>query len=148
MAPLTQAEVDSIVAELAPQISTEDDKAKVGAAAYTALFAVRPEFIQMFRRLQGMTMEQIAKSDGLRHHGIALVDGLVKLVVAGADDERLAKECALNGRIHRRVPKADFQFSTDVFVEFFNVALKKEENKKAMEKFLKHIFSGITEKIS
>ncbi|CAH8662843.1 unnamed protein product [Dicrocoelium dendriticum] len=142
MAPLTAAEVSSLLAELGPHAETQEKKEALGVSAYRALFGAKPEYINLFSKLQGLTIDNVFDSSGIKYYGATLVDEFVKIVQAAADDAALSKVLEDNGKAHttRNVNKEQFLSGEPVFVDFFKKTLSNAQNVESMEKLLHHIF--------
>nr|P56532.2 RecName: Full=Globin; AltName: Full=Myoglobin [Dicrocoelium dendriticum] len=69
MAPLTAAEVSSLLAELGPHAETQEKKEALGVSAYRALFGAKPEYINLFSKLQGLTIDNVF----IKYYGGTLV---------------------------------------------------------------------------
>ncbi|KAF7261778.1 hypothetical protein EG68_01358 [Paragonimus skrjabini miyazakii] len=149
MAPLTQAEVDGVVTELGPFLTSEDKKIDLGLGAYRALLCAKPEYIQMFTKLQGLTVDNVFQSEGIKYYAKTLVEDLVKMLMAAAQDDEMQKVLVHSGHQHtsRKVNKQQFMSGESIFIDYFNGTLCKPENKTAMEKFLKHAFPVIANNI-
>ncbi|CAH8662925.1 unnamed protein product [Dicrocoelium dendriticum] len=145
MPPLTKAEVDSLLAELGPQVNTEADKIALGVQAYRKFLTAYPQYIALFSRLQGLDINNVFQSDGIKYYGRTFVDDIVKFVQAAADDAQFKKALEDNGKAHttRNVTKDQFMSGEPIFIDFFKSALKKPENQAAVEKLLKAIFPTV-----
>ncbi|KAF5405737.1 Myoglobin 1 [Paragonimus heterotremus] len=149
MAPLTQAEVDGVVAELSPFLVSDAKKVELGLGAYKALFKAKPEYIQLFSKLQGLNTDNVFQSDGIKYYAGTLVAELVRTFTVAAKEEELNKALIQTGQQHtsRNVNKQQLISGEPIFIDFFNKTLCKPENKAAMEKFLKHAFPAIASHI-
>ncbi|KAF6768145.1 hypothetical protein AHF37_09132 [Paragonimus kellicotti] len=149
MAPLTQAEVDGVVAELNPFLTSDDKKIELGLGAYRALLCAKPEYIQMFTKLQGLTVDNVFQSEGIKYYAKTLVEDLVKMLMSASQDDEIQKLLIHSGNQHtsRKVNKQQFMSGESIFIDYFNKTLRKPENKAAMEKFLKHSFPVIADNI-
>ncbi|KAA3680141.1 uncharacterized protein DEA37_0008335 [Paragonimus westermani] len=149
MAPLTQAEVDGVVSELNPFLASDAKKVELGLGVYKTLLTAKPEYIQLFSKLQGLTVDNVFQSEGLKYYARTLVEDLVKMLTVAAKDDELQKVLVSSGHQHttRKVTKQQFLSGEPIFIDFFNKTLSKPENKAAMEKFLKHAFPVIANNI-
>ncbi|CAH8662854.1 unnamed protein product [Dicrocoelium dendriticum] len=143
MAPLRKTQVDSLLDELGPHVNTDQGKVSLGVQAYTKLFTAYPQHINLFSRLQGLDITNVVQSEGIKYYGRTLIDDIVKMVKAAADDAQFKKAVEENGENHvtRNVTKDQFMSGESIFIEFFKSVLNKPENKDAIEKLLKIIFS-------
>ncbi|KAA3680143.1 uncharacterized protein DEA37_0008340 [Paragonimus westermani] len=149
MTPLTQTEVDGVVAELSPFLASDVKKLELGLGAYKALFKAKPEYIQLFSKLQGLNIDNVFQSEGIKYYAGTLVAELVKTFTVAAKEEELRKALLHTAQQHtsRNLNKQQLMSGEPIFIEFFNKTLSKPENKAAMEKFLKHAFSAIASHI-
>ncbi|KAF5405739.1 Myoglobin [Paragonimus heterotremus] len=149
MAPLTQTEVDGIMSELSPFLASDAKKVELGLGAYKALLTAKPEYIPLFSKLQGLTIDNVFQSEGIKYYARTLVEDLVKMLKTAAKDDELQKVLVQSGHQHtsRKVTKQQFMNGEPIFIDYFNKTLSKPENKAAMEKFLKHSFPVIANNI-
>ncbi|KAA0199099.1 Globin-3 [Fasciolopsis buskii] len=149
MTVLTQSQVDSILADLAHHIDTTEHKTEMGVSIYKTLFGAHPEYISYFSKLQGLTKDNVAQSEGIKYYGRTLAEELVSLIKAASDSKALEERIAKGGADHksRPVTKEQFTDAEPLFVKFFHDILTKPENKAAMEKLLKHVIAGMAAKL-
>ncbi|KER23640.1 hypothetical protein T265_08533 [Opisthorchis viverrini] len=146
MAPLTQSQIAGIHKELLPILSNDEAKTSFGVGAYKAFLGAHPEYIQYFSKLNGLTIDNVFESEGIKYYGRTLVDEIVKMLTAGADDEKLKQVLHDSGKAHtaRNIDNATFMSGLPVFVDYFNKSLTVPENQTAMEAFLNHVFPNIS----
>ncbi|GAA32735.1 Globin-3 [Clonorchis sinensis] len=146
MAPLTESQIAGIHEELLPHICSDEAKTSFGVGAYKAFLGAHPEYIQHFSKLNGLTIDNVFESEGIKYYGRTLVDEIVKMLTAGADDEKLQQLLHDSGKAHtaRNIDNAKFMSGLPVFVDYFNRSLTVPENQIAMEAFLNHVFPNIS----
>ncbi|KAA3680140.1 uncharacterized protein DEA37_0008336 [Paragonimus westermani] len=146
MAVLTQGEVDSLVAELGPRLENLEE---FGMSIYKELFTAHPEYITLFSKLQGLTLDNVMQSEGIKYYGRTLATELKLIVTNAANASELEAILVKNSKDHstRNVTSDQFLSGEPVFVKYFNELLTKDENKAAMEKLLKHAMPAIASKI-
>ncbi|KAF8568373.1 hypothetical protein P879_01080 [Paragonimus westermani] len=142
-------EVDGVVAELGPFLASDIKKVELGLGAYKALFKAKPEYIQLFSKLQGLNIDNVFQSDGIKYYAGTLVAELVRTFTVAAKEEELHKALIHTAQQHtsRNVNKQQLMSGEPIFIDFFNKTLSKPENKATMEKFLKHAFPAIASHI-
>ncbi|OON21293.1 globin [Opisthorchis viverrini] len=113
MAPLTQSQIAGIHKELLPILSNDEAKTSFGVGAYKAFLGAHPEYIQYFSKLNGLTIDNVFESEGIKYYGRTLVDEIVKMLTAGADDEKLKQVLHDSGKAHtaRNIDNATFMVS-------------------------------------
>ncbi|CAH8662873.1 unnamed protein product [Dicrocoelium dendriticum] len=143
MAPLTKAQVDNLLDELRPHVNTDQGKVSLGIQAYRKFFTAYPQHINLFSRLQGLDVTNVFQSEGIKHYARALIDGIVKIVNSAAEDAQFKNAVEANAVLHatRNVTKNQFMSAEPFFIEGFKSVLTKQENKDAMEKLMKIVFS-------
>lgn len=79
----------------------------------SSLFTVHPEYIARFTRLQGLNLSNVMDSEGMVHYARTLIEKLVNMIKAGADDVQLKTLTDISGKAHqpRNVTKAEFGVS-------------------------------------
>ncbi|VDP67586.1 unnamed protein product [Echinostoma caproni] len=149
MTVLTQAQVDSILADLHSHIDTTEHVTEMGVSIYKALFAAHPEYISHFSKLQGLTKDNVASSEGIKYYGRTLGEELVHLIKAAHDHAALEARIVQNGKDHtqRKVTKEQFTGAAPIFIKFFQGLLKKPEDQAAIEKLFNHVMPAIAEKM-
>ncbi|TGZ73100.1 hypothetical protein CRM22_001708 [Opisthorchis felineus] len=110
MAPLTKDEVDVLLAELNPLVSTSEQKIEFGKAIYMALFTAYPEYIGLFSKMQGLTKDNVEASEGIKYYGRTLTDSILEILQGASDDGELDALLEKNGKEHvtRNVTKQQF----------------------------------------
>ncbi|VDP67587.1 unnamed protein product [Echinostoma caproni] len=110
MAPLTQAEVDSVMQELGPMTADAEKRTELGLKVYKALFNAKPDYITLFTKLQGLTKDNVMQSDGIKYYGRTYVEDLVKFIQAAAKDPELQAliETSIQQHKQRNVNKEQF----------------------------------------
>ncbi|KAA0193472.1 Globin-3 [Fasciolopsis buskii] len=149
MAPLTQQEVDALIAELNPLISDEEKRTALGLKVYDALFSAKPEYMPLFSKLQGLNISNYKQSEGIKYYGRTLVDDLVKFVQAGAQDAEYQKliDDSIAQHRKRNVNKEQFLSGEAVFINAFKALLQQGNNAESMEKLFKNMIPAIANRI-
>ncbi|OON14669.1 globin [Opisthorchis viverrini] len=145
MAPLTKDEVDAILEELNPSVSTGEQRTEFGKAIFMALFTAHPEYIGLFTKMEGLTKDNVEASEGIKYYGRTFTDSILEMLQSASDDGELEAVLEKSGKEHttRNVTKQQFLSAEPVFIEHFKGVLTKEANKQSMEKFFKHIIPKI-----
>ncbi|CAL8090040.1 unnamed protein product [Calicophoron daubneyi] len=141
---LTSGELSCLVEELLPHIDTREHMTESGRAAYGLLFSTYPEFIQLFPRMQGLTVDNVMQSEGIKYHGRVLVDSLKTVLLTATNEVELRRQIdELIDMHHSRISREQCLAGESVFIRFFNEVLKKEQNQLSMEKFLRYVFPAM-----
>ncbi|CAL8087854.1 unnamed protein product [Calicophoron daubneyi] len=144
---LTSAEKDNLLKELTPHVDTDEKKLQAGLGAYTKLLTAHPEYISHFTKLKGLTLDNVFQSEAIKHYATTLVDSLVAMLKASADEAELKKLLEKSGKDHttRNVNKAEFMSGQPIFISYFVGLLHDAQNKVAIEKFFNHVFPTVAE---
>ncbi|CAI2737920.1 unnamed protein product [Dicrocoelium dendriticum] len=147
MVPVTQEEVDRLVAELEPNVDDEAKLEALGVKAYTKFFTATPQHIDLFRRVRGMDLDHAIQSDGIKYYGRNAMERVLKFIRASADEQKLTEVLDEMGKLHQKwnVTKSDFLSGEPSFTEFFKSVPQITENKDTMEKIMKHFFQIVSE---
>ncbi|CAL8087857.1 unnamed protein product [Calicophoron daubneyi] len=142
---LTSAEKDNLLKELTPHVDTDEKKLQAGLGAYTKLLTAHPEYISHFTKLEGLTLDNVFQSEAIKYYATKLVDSLVAMLTASADEVELKKllDQSANYHTNRNVNKEEFMSGESIFIDYFQEILQDTENKAAIEKFFKHVFPSV-----
>ena len=138
---LTEHEQKKLLQELSPYIDTQEHIQKTGWGAYNALFHAHPEYIHHFKRLQGLTIDNVMQSQGVLHYAKTLVNAIVDMLkhvrVADEIEPRMIKY----GKDHAggTLTREEFLTGVPVFTSYFQSLLKDPENKASMAKLMNSV---------
>ncbi|THD25869.1 Myoglobin 2 [Fasciola hepatica] len=114
MAPLTQQDVDALMDELKPLTTSEELRTQLGMKVYDALFNAKPDYIQLFSKLQGLDNSNVRQSEGFKYYGRTYVEDLLKFIHAAANEAEYQKLIGTSAEQHktRKVNKEQFLVSS------------------------------------
>ncbi|CAL8087865.1 unnamed protein product [Calicophoron daubneyi] len=146
MAPaLTQSEVDSMLGELTPKISTDEQKIEIGLDVLKALNEVKSELNNPCSLLSGVDDADGWDSDEIKAHAKLLVDETVQLISVAPD------EAAFDSQLKQLVSRCsspsltghDAEIGQSVLSAQLKQLLSEPENKENIQKLLDHIHAVI-----
>ncbi|CAL8087851.1 unnamed protein product [Calicophoron daubneyi] len=139
---LTKNEQENFLKEWTPYADTKEHIVSTGLGAYNKLFHAHPEYIQYFSRLEGLTIDNVMQSEGVKHYAETLVRAITQMAKVATDEKELKKYMAQYGKDHaeKELSRAEFMTGEPIFTQYFQSLLKEEQNKKTLAKLLRHVF--------